>query len=120
MNPPGSYSESGLVERPSLELLEELGWTVVNAFGETFGPAGTLGRDSMREVVLIHRLRDALRFLNSGVPELVREEALAAMVKDRSVMDRVRASREVYDLLRDGCRSEWRDDNGDVQFATVR
>jgi type I restriction enzyme, R subunit len=117
---PGPYSEGGLVEVPSLELLEELGWTVVNAFKESFGPAGTLGRDSMRQVVLEHRLRDALRLLNPNVPEAAREEALVAVARNRSVMDRVRANREVHDLLRDGYRAEWRDESGGRQYATVR
>jgi type I restriction enzyme R subunit len=116
---PSLYTEGGLVERPALELLGELGWTVVNAFRETFGPAGTLGRDSMRDVVLTHKLRDALSWLNPQVPEAIREEALAALAKDRSVMDRVRANREVYDLVRDGYRAEWQDEAGDRQYATI-
>lgn len=120
MNPPGPYSEAGLVEDPALELLAELGWEVVNAFSEVLGSAGTLGRDSMHEVVLVHRLRDAIRLLNPQVPELIREEALQAITKDRSVMDRVRANREVHELLRDGYRAEWTDDRGDKAFATVR
>lgn len=95
---PGPYTEGGLVEQPSLKLLSQLGWTVIDAFGETFGPAGTLGRDSRRDVVLTYRLRDALRWLNLLVPDPVREEALAALAKDRPLMDRVRANREVYDL----------------------
>jgi type I restriction enzyme R subunit len=115
-----SYTESGLVERPTLELLDQLGWTVVNAFSETFGPAGTLGRDSMHDVVLTHRLRDALRWLNPQVPEAIREEALTAFAKDRSVMDRVRANREVYDLIRDGYRAEWQGEDGERQYATVQ
>jgi len=117
---PGPYTEGGLVEQPSLELLEQLGWTVVNAFSEMFGPAGTLGRDSMRDVVLTHRLRDALRWLNPQVPESIREEALAAVAKDRSLMDRVRANREVYTLIRDGYRAEWQGENGERQYATVQ
>ncbi len=108
------------MEQPSLDLLAQLGWSVVDAFGETFGPAGTLGRDSRRDVVLAYRLRDALRWLNPLVPDPVREEALAALAKDRSLMDRVRANREVYDLVRDGYRAEWRDDTGDQQYATVQ
>lgn len=120
MNPPGAYSEDGLVEQPALELLSQLGWSVVNAWSESFGPAGTLGRDSMHDVVLTHRLRDALTALNPGVPEPAREEALDAISKDRLVMDRVRANHEVYDLLREGFRAEWIDDRGDTQFATVR
>ena len=107
---PSPYTEGGLVEQPRLSCSSELGWTVVNAFSETFGPAGTLGRDSMHDVVLTHRLRDALRRLNPQVPDAIREEALAAVTKDRSVMDRVRANREVYDLLRDGYRAEWPDE----------
>ena len=117
---PSPYTEGGLVEQPALELLEELGWTVVNAFRETFGPAGTLGRDSMHDVVLIHRLRDGLSWLNPQVPAAIREEALAAVAGNRSVMDRVRANREVYDLVRDGYRAEWQDDNGERQYATVQ
>ncbi len=120
MNPPGPYSEAGLVEEPALELLAELGWEVVNAWSETFGPAGTLGRDSMHEVVLVHRLRDAIRVLNPNIPDHIREEALQAVTKDRSVMDRVRANREVHILLRDGYRTEWVDDRGEKRFATVR
>jgi type I restriction enzyme R subunit len=117
---PSPYTEGGLVEQPALELLEELGWTIVNAFRETFGPAGTLGRDSMHDVVLTHRLRDGLRWLNPQVPVAIREEALAAVARNRSVMDRVRANREVYDLIRDGYRAEWQDDNGERQYATVQ
>lgn len=114
----GAYTEAGLVEGPSLELLKQLGWTRINAFEETFGPAGTLGRDSQRDVFLTHRLRDALRCLNPLVPESVREEALSAITRDRSLMDRVRANRDVYDLLRDGYKAEW-EENGERQYATV-
>ena len=42
---PRRYTELELVERPALELLSELGWTVVDAYAETLGAAGTLGRD---------------------------------------------------------------------------
>ena len=50
------------------------------------------------------RHRDAIRILNPVVPNLIREEALQAVTKDRSVMDRVRANREVHALIRDGKR----------------
>jgi type I restriction enzyme, R subunit len=117
---PWPYTEGGLVEQPALELLEQLGWTVVNAFSETFGPAGTLGRDSMRHVVLTHRVRDALRWLNPQVPEVVREEALTVLAKDRSVMGRVRANCEVHDLIRDGHHAEWQGEDGERQYASVQ
>ncbi len=78
---PNPFNESAVVEQPALELLAELGWTVVNASEETFGSAGTLGRDSTADVVLVHRLRDAIRNLNPAVPDLIREEALAEFVE---------------------------------------
>lgn len=120
MNQQKPYSEAGLVEEPALQLLADLGYEVVNSWSESFGAAGTLGRDSMHEVVLVHRLRDAIRILNPHVPEHVREEALQAVTKDRSVMDRVRANREVHSLLRDGYRAEWTDERGEQLFAAVR
>jgi len=114
------FGEIAVVERPALVLLEELGWTVRSAAQETFGPGGSLGRDSTADVVLVHRLRDAIRRLNPEVPELAREEALAELTKDRSRMDRVRANKEVHDLLRDGFRAAWRDDDGGDVYEVVR
>ena len=109
------------VEKPSLELLGQLGWIAVDAFQETLGPSGTLGRDSQHDVVLTHRLYAAVRRLNpADVPDMAVAEAVAAVTKDRSVMDRVRANREVYDLLRDGYRAEWVDENGDKRIDLLR
>lgn len=109
------------VEKPSMELLAELGWTSVDAFTETLGAQGTLGRDSQHDVVLTHRLRFAMRKLNpEDVPDTSINEAIELLTKDRSVMDRVRGNREVYDLLRDGYTAEWADDNGDRCVETLR
>ena len=119
MTPTGP--EYWYVEKPSIELLTELGWVPVDAFQETLGPKGTLGRDSRRDVVLTHRLRAAMRQLNAEyVPDTSIDEAIEVLTKDRSVMDRVRANREVHDLLRDGYRAEWTGDNGDKQIETLR
>ena len=43
---------------------------------ETFGPQGTLGRVSEREVVLVRDLRAALTRLNPELPESAREQAI--------------------------------------------
>jgi type I restriction enzyme, R subunit len=117
---PRRFTEAELVERPALELLAELGWTVVDAYAEKLGPAGTLGRDSISDVVLTHRLRNALRAFNPDVPDDIQEEALAAIVRDRSLLEPTRANREIYDLLRDGYSGEWRDEDGESRWATVR
>lgn len=103
-----------------MELLAELGWETINAYSETLGPAGTLGRDSQHDAFLTHRLRDALTALNPQVPESSRAKALVEITRDRSLMLAERANREIYDLLRDGYRAEWLDGRGEAQFAVVR
>lgn len=118
MTPSGP--EFAYVEKPSMDLLGQLGWAQVDAFQETLGPQGTLGRDSQHDVVLTHRLRFAMRKLNDpDVPDASINEAIEVLTKDRSVMDRVRANREVYDLLRDGYRAEWVDDLSDKRIETL-
>lgn len=113
--------EAVYVEEPSMQLLGDLGWVGVDAWQETLGANGTLGRDSQHDVILTHRLRAALRKLNSAdVPDSVIDEAVEAVSKDRSVMDPVRANREVYDLLRDGYQAEWTDDLGEKRFELLR
>lgn len=113
--------EFDYVEKPSMELLAQLGWTPVDAFTETLGAQGTLGRDSQHDVVLTHRLRFAMRKINpEDVPDTSINEAIEVLTKDRSVMDRVRGNREIYDLLREGYRAEWTDDNGDKRIETLR
>ena len=108
------------VEKPSMDLLERLGWTPVDAFTEILGAQGTLGRDSQHDVVLTHRLRFAMREINdTNVPDASINEAIEALTKDRSVMDRVRANHEFYDLLRDGYQAEWVDNSGEKRIETL-
>ncbi len=115
---PNRFSEDELVERPAVELLATLGWETANAYEETFGEGATLGRDGRREVVLQHRLRTALARLNPELPVAALEEALAAVSRERSLMNPTRANHEVYELLRDGFLASWQED-GEEQTARV-
>ena len=117
---PGRLSEDLLVGQPAMRLLAELGWEVVDGFNEDLGPAGTLGRDSQAEPVLGYRLKDALRFLNLGLPQSALDEAVEQLLRDRSAMAPVRANREVYGLLRDGAKVEITRSDGERQMERVR
>lgn len=116
---PGGLTEDALVEQPALRVLRDLGWEVVSGFDETLGQWGTLGRDRQSDVVLVHRLRTALREINIGVPEDAIEKAIEQLTTDRSTVDRVKANREVYLLLRDGAQVET-EVNGKRETVTVR
>lgn len=101
---PHSYSENNLVEQPSIELFSSLGWQTVSAMEETFGPTGTLQRETKGEVVLVSRLRDALTRLNPSLPTEAITAAIDELTRDRSAMILEAANREIYMLLKEGIK----------------
>ena len=94
---------------PAVELLGELGWETVNAFEETLGPGGTLGRDSHARLCSASAAPGAARAESRCAGRRARGGGRSACARP-SVMDPTRANREVYDLLRDGYLAAWRDD----------
>jgi len=61
-----AYTEDQLVEQPAIGLFAALGWQTISALEETFGTAGTLGRETKSEVLLVERLRIALTKLGDS------------------------------------------------------
>lgn len=85
-NPPGRSDDHHHQQRRQKtfadHLQNKLGWESVYAYNqETFGPAGTLGRASEREVVLVRDLRAALERLNPELPEAAREQAVEKLTR---------------------------------------
>jgi len=99
---PHPFTEDQLVEKPAIELFEQLGWQTVDAKDEVFGVGGTLDRDSAGEVVLAGRLEAALKGLNPEVPQEAIQHALDQLTRDRSAMSLEAANREIYQLVKDG------------------
>ncbi len=103
-----NYSEDALVEQPAIALFARLGYETINAFHEKPGKGSVLGRETLHEVVLVPRLRAALRRLNPGVPREAIELAIADLTTDRSALSPVHANREIYRLLKDGVKVKMR------------
>lgn len=99
---PHAYSEDQLVEQPAIGLFADQGWQTVSVLKETFGPEGTLGRESGGEVVLRDRLRAALVRFNPAAPPEAISTAIDELARDRSAMSLEAANREVYGLLKEG------------------
>jgi type I restriction enzyme R subunit len=97
-----AYTEDQLVEQPAIGLFAALGWQAVSAPEETFGPGGTLGRETKGEVVLVERLRAALGKFNPTLPSEAISNAIDELTCDRSAMSLEAANREIYRLLKDG------------------
>ena len=71
------YSEDGLIEQATQDVLEELGWNVVMAWqNETYGQDGLLGRENKSEVILSRYLIKALEKLNRNLPATAYEQAV--------------------------------------------
>jgi type I restriction enzyme R subunit len=98
---PGQFSEDQLVEQPAIRLFEELGWKTLDAFHETLGPTGTLGRDNQSEVFLSGRLRTAIERLNPDASAEAVEQAVDAITRPRPALHFARANAEIHTLLRE-------------------
>jgi type I restriction enzyme R subunit len=118
----GINSEDRLVQRTFAEHLEKaLGWEIVYAHNaETFGPHGTLGRASERDVVLVRELRVALERLNPKIPEAAREEAIEKLTRTDIARSLLQHNREFYGFIRDGVPVEWLDASGETRHERAR
>jgi len=101
------HSEDRLVQQTFADhLRDQLGWESVYAYNtETFGPSGTLGRASEREVVLVRDLRTALQRLNPDLPESAREQAIEKLTRSDFARSLLQHNREYYGFIRAACLS---------------
>jgi type I restriction enzyme R subunit len=115
-------SEDRLVQQTFAEHLERaLGWDSVYAWNtETFGPAGTLGRSSERDLVLVRDLRAAVDRLNPDLPASARDEAIDALTRADFARSLLQHNREFYGFIRDGVPVAWRDASGDTRHGRAR
>lgn len=108
------------LERAAIALFAELGWHTINAYHESYGPQGTLGRDNRGEVVLVRELRAALQQLNPDVPGHALGQAIEALTRDRGVLGMIQANHEIYDLIKDGIKVVYEGDDGEQAAETIR
>src|SRR5688572_26545926 len=115
-------SEDRLVQRTFAAHLERaLGWDSIYAYNtETFGPTGTLGRASERDVVLARDLRAALERLNPDLPESAREQAAEKLTRIDFARSLIQHNREFYALIRGRVPVEWRDDTGATRYSRAQ
>ncbi len=110
-----TYTEDTLVQQTTAEYLEQnLGWESVCAYNtETFGPEGTLGRTSDREVVLARYLRTKIVELNPGLPNDAYDDAVRQIVTVMATQTLLSTNREKYELVKDGVQVTFRNAKGE-------
>ena len=114
----GINNEDRLVQRTFADHLEKaLGWESVYAYNtETFGPAGTLGRTSEREVVLVRDLRIALERLNPHLPDSAREQSVEKL--DAPISPARSCSITAISMASSGVEYRWNGATTQVKSAT--
>lgn len=111
------YSENILVQESAGNLLrDELGWDVQFAHNtEVLGEAGTFGRRSYKEILLVRYFRAALKRLNPWMSEAQMSEAQSAMEKRLSASSLLQVNEEKYFLIRDGIPVTVKRPNGQTE-----
>jgi len=101
------------VEDAALTWFGELGYAV--GHGPQLAPGEPAAeRDSFGEVVLVGRLREAIRRLNPAIPEEAREEALRKVLRVATT-SLVQTNRAFHRMLRDGVDVEYPRPDGSIK-----
>jgi len=112
-----SLTES-MVEDAALEWFGELGYAV--GHGPHLAPGEPAAeRQSFGEVVLVGRLREAIRRLNPAIPEEAREEALRKVLRV-GTPSLTQTNRAFHRMLRDGVPVEYPRPDGSIAGDHVR
>jgi type I restriction enzyme R subunit len=112
-----SLNES-IVEEAALEWFGELGYAV--GHGPHLAPGEPAAeRNSFSEVVLVGRLRAAIRRLNFSIPEEAREEALRKVLRV-GTPSLTQTNRAFHRMLRDGVPVEYPRPDGSIAGDHVR
>lgn len=115
------YSEDGLIENATQQVLEELKWKVVTAWkNESFGSNGLLGRENKSEVILKRYLLAALQKLNSGLPDTAYQQALEQIEQKSADKTLARINKEKYELLKEGVPVSFTNTNGELEKKKLR
>jgi len=115
-------SEDRLVQETFEEYLRDtLGWDSVYAWNnETFGPDGSLGRDSERDVVLKRDLRAAIARLNPTFAAKEINEATEKLTAHDVTRSTLQHNRDFYRFIRDGVPVTYRDKQGAIQETKAK
>ena len=120
------YSEDGLVEAASEEILEDLGWQVEYAWHkESFSNLddrsdGLLGRANKSEVILQRYLMAALKELNPGLPKTAYQSAIDQITQAEAGKKLGAINKAKHKLLIQGVPVSFQDDKGVLKRKNLK
>jgi type I restriction enzyme R subunit len=79
-----------------------------------------VGRSSLKEVVFKDRLSNALKKLNPNIPKECLYDAIEQVTKSRVSQSEIEANSEVYELLKEGYYTTYKNDEGKDESVQVK
>lgn len=116
---PVGFSEDGVVEKPAIDIFKSLKWNYKDLYEETMGANGDFKRDNRTEVILKSEFFKAIKTLNPAAQPSSIDHAFEEVSRDRSVLSPINANYEVYELLKEGFKAPYQDENGDEQYDEI-
>lgn len=120
------YSEDGLVEQATQEVLENLGWKVLTAWKkELFSiqddrSDGLLGRANKSEIILQRYLKQALVKLNPGLPDAAYQSAIEQLTQKEADKSVGAINKQKHSLLTKGVSVSFQDEKGTLQKKRLK
>lgn len=92
---------------------DELGWDVVLAYNnETFGPNGTFGRISAKDILLPRYLKDSIKKLNPWINDAQVDEVIKKLESRLATESLMQTNQNKYNQIRDGIQIAVKAPNG--------
>jgi len=109
------YSEDGLVEQATQDVLDDMGWTIEYAWTrETFGKESLLGRANKSEVILTRYLSQTLQKFNPGLPHVAYQNAIDQIAEKSADKTIAQVNKEKYHLFTKGVDVSYTNEKGEL------
>lgn len=127
---PYPYSEDKLVQETMADYFrDELGWESVFAFNEEVfskqptlfdNSAGTFGRESEKDIILVRYLKTALIKLNPDLPVEAYDNAIRQILETSVSKSLIQINKEKYDLFKNGILVTFKNKYGQTENTKLR
>lgn len=115
------YSEDNLVEQATIDILEDLGWSIETAWhNETMGEDGLLGREKKSEVILKKFLIPQLKRLNPSLPPKAYREAYEIITRETTDSRIGHINHKQYHILKDGVEVSFTNEKGELEERRLK
>lgn len=110
------YSEDTLIEQTCIEIFNhQLHWEIANVYqGETFGEAGTIGRNSEADVILKRYFYQAIEKLNPNLPKQAYDLAYELIQSDDVTKSMADINFEKHNYLKEGIPVTYKNEKGEI------